>query len=80
MGGKAYEHATSAFLGMLPEAAREQVKDVFSKSLRQTWLVSLAFAGMGLLAAFLAREVPMRSELDTQYGMEERKPKKTSDA
>lgn len=76
MGGKAYEHATSAFLGTLSEAAREQIKQVFSRILRQTWLVSLAFAGMGLLAATLAREVPMRSELDTEYGMEERKPKK----
>nr|A0A8F4NV97.1 RecName: Full=MFS-type transporter pydD; AltName: Full=Pyrrocidines biosynthesis cluster protein D [Acremonium sp.]QXF14603.1 PydD [Acremonium sp.] len=80
MGGKAYEHATSAFLGTLSDAASEQMKNVFSRSLRQTWLVSLAFAGMGLLAATLAREVPMRSELDTEYGMEERKPKKASEA
>ncbi|KAK0386214.1 hypothetical protein NLU13_6051 [Sarocladium strictum] len=79
-GGKAYEHATSAFLGTLSDAASEQINNVFSRGLHQTWLVSLAFAGMGLLAATLAREVPMRSELDTEYGMEERKPKRPSEA
>ncbi|KAH8172782.1 major facilitator superfamily protein [Sarocladium implicatum] len=75
-GGKAYEHATSAFLKTLPEEWRAQVTSVFAKSLRLTWLVALAFGAVGLLAVFFEKEVPMRNELETEYGLEERKDKK----
>ncbi|GJC90832.1 efflux pump FUS6 [Colletotrichum liriopes] len=78
--GQAYEHATSAFLGTLSAALRDQVTRVFAQSLRQTWLVSLAFAGVGLLFVTLEKEMPMRSELETSYGMEEKHKPKASEA
>ncbi|OAX80657.1 hypothetical protein ACJ72_05001 [Emergomyces africanus] len=68
--GQAYEHATAAFLGALSLASRVEVTQVFAQSLRRTWLVSLAFAAIGFLSVNLAKEVPMRSELETNYGME----------
>ncbi|WDK20352.1 major facilitator superfamily transporter [Colletotrichum graminicola] len=70
--GQAYEHATSAFLATLPPAVRDTVTQVFAQSLRLTWLVSLAFAGAGFLFVNLEKETPMRSELETSYGMEEK--------
>lgn len=71
-GGQAYEHATSAFLATLSAATRDQVTTVFAQSLRLTWLVSLAFAGVGFVFVNLEKELPMRSELETAYGMEEK--------
>ncbi|KAL2202985.1 methylenomycin A resistance protein [Sarocladium strictum] len=41
MGGKAYEHATSAFLGMLPEAAREQARNTDCDNKRLSRLTSI---------------------------------------
>ncbi|RYP17902.1 hypothetical protein DL765_004221 [Monosporascus sp. GIB2] len=79
-GGQAYEHATSAFLGRLSPASRVQVTQVFAQSLRLTWLVLLAFAAIGLLSVSLEKEVPMRSELETSYGMEEKQKPKASKA
>lgn len=69
-GGRAYEHATAAFLDGLGDEARGQVTSVFAQSLRLTWLVSLAFAGVGFLVVNVEREVVMRSKLDTKYGIE----------
>ncbi|KAH7325568.1 methylenomycin A resistance protein [Stachybotrys elegans] len=73
--GQAYEHATSEFLGMLSSDSRIQVIRVFAQSLRLTWLVSLAFAGMGFLFVNILKEVHMRNELETDYGMEEKQKK-----
>lgn len=78
--GQAYEHATAAFLGTLSPASRVEVTQVFAQSLRRTWLVSLAFAAIGFLSVNLAKEVPMRSELETNYGMEEKQKPKASEA
>ncbi|KLJ10947.1 hypothetical protein EMPG_09778 [Blastomyces silverae] len=78
--GQAYEHATAAFLGTLSPASRVEITQIFSQSLRLTWLVSLAFAAIGFLAVNLAKEVPMRSELETNYGIEEKPKTKASNA
>ncbi|KAK1984849.1 LOW QUALITY PROTEIN: major facilitator superfamily domain-containing protein [Colletotrichum cereale] len=67
--GMAYKHATSAFLATLSPALRDT-----------TWLVSLAFAGVGFICVNLEKETPMRSELETSYGMEERKKPMVSEA
>ncbi|RYP78198.1 hypothetical protein DL771_000675 [Monosporascus sp. 5C6A] len=79
-GGQAYEHATAAFLGTLSPDSLVEVTQVFAQSLHRTWLVSLAFAAIGFLSVNLEKEVPMRSELETDYGMEEKQKPKASEA
>ena len=32
----------------------------------------MAFAGLGLLVVLLEKDVPLRQELDTEYGLEEK--------
>ncbi|PGH08920.1 hypothetical protein GX51_00977 [Blastomyces parvus] len=77
--GQAYEHATSAFLDTLSQVSRVEVTEVFGQSLRRTWLVSLAFAGVGFLAVNLLKEVPMRNELETDFGIAEKEKPKASE-
>lgn len=79
-GGRAYEHATAAFLQTLSPASRVQLNQTFAISLRRTWLVSLAFAAIGFLTVNIEREVAMRTELETDYGMEEKHKSKASGA
>ena len=75
MAGRAYQDATRIFLQSLSGETRAQVVSVQSRALKQSWQVAIAFAGLGLLAALFLKEVPMRTELETEFGMEEKKAK-----
>lgn len=83
VGGKAYEHATKTFLNSLPSTSiRKEVIRVFTDSLKQVWYVGIAFAGLAFLLAFLEKEIEMRKELETEYGLkkkEETSPKPVED-
>ncbi|KAI1419260.1 putative multidrug resistance protein fnx1 [Xylaria sp. FL1777] len=47
------------------------VKGIYADSLRLCWQVGLAFALFGFLLTFLAKELPMRTELETEFGLAE---------
>ncbi|OQV03822.1 hypothetical protein CLAIMM_08816 [Cladophialophora immunda] len=68
--GQAYGHATAAFLDTLSAPTREQVVAVLNGSLRRTWQVGIGFAALGFLLAFLEKEIPLRQDLETEFGME----------
>lgn len=34
--------------------------------------MAIAFAGLGLLVVLLEKDVPLRQELDTEYGLDEK--------
>lgn len=70
--GSAYEHAVRAFLITLSPQERDEAVTIFSESVQFTWLISLVFAGCGFLLACAIKEIPLRTELDTKYGLEEK--------
>lgn len=73
-GGRAYQYATAAFVkGIEDESTRRDVVDVFTGALRTVWLIGIAFAGLGFLLVFVEKEIELRKELNTEFGMEERK-------
>ncbi|KAF5131138.1 MFS efflux transporter aclA [Metarhizium anisopliae] len=72
-GGRAYESATAAFRSMLPEATRNEFTRVLEMSLQRTWQVAIGFAALGFLLVFLEKEVPLRQELETEFGMVDKK-------
>lgn len=72
IGGQAYEHATAVFLRALPPETRDQFKEVLTESLKRTWYVAIAFSALGFLLVILEKEIPLRQELDTEYGMVEK--------
>lgn len=76
--GKAYSHASDAFIDSFPVEVRAQVLNVYTLSLQRVWLISIAFAGSALLAVFLEREVTLRTKLETQYGLEKEKTETAS--
>ncbi|AEO57195.1 MFS general substrate transporter-like protein [Thermothelomyces thermophilus ATCC 42464] len=79
-GGQAYQRATAAFLDLLPPESRDQFVSVLSDSLRRSWFVSIAFAGLGFALVIFEKEIPLREELDTEYGVAEKtKPKGNGD-
>lgn len=78
IGGQAYERATTLILGELPAETREQFKEVLIESLKRTWYVAIAFSALGFLLVILEKGIPLRQELDTEYGMVEKEKEKTS--
>ncbi|KAI1472377.1 MFS general substrate transporter [Daldinia caldariorum] len=73
-GGNAYEYANADFIRSFPEPQRDRVIDVYARSLQLIWQVSLAFALLGFLICFLEKEIALRAHLETEFGLEEKRP------
>ncbi|OJJ99623.1 hypothetical protein ASPACDRAFT_60463 [Aspergillus aculeatus ATCC 16872] len=74
-GGNAYSYASSATISALPTQVRSETIDVYSRSLRVVWQVSIAFSGLSFLLCFLEKNIKLRSHLETQYGLKEKEAK-----
>ncbi|KAL8319250.1 hypothetical protein RB597_006164 [Gaeumannomyces tritici] len=73
--GGAYGAASLELLDSLSPATRAEVVAVQSSALQRSWQVAIAFAGVGFIAACVIKEIPLRKELDTDYGMVDEKDK-----
>lgn len=68
-GGRVYENANKVFRNLLAPVLRAQFVWVLNKSLRSTWLIAIAFAAPGFLIVNCEKEIPLRRELVTEFGM-----------
>lgn len=69
--GQAYEHASAAFISKFDGHVKEQILGAFTASFKLVWIIFLALAVLGLLATFLERQVQLRRELDSEFGLKE---------
>jgi len=67
--GQAYQHATKAFLNSFPPAIQEQLVNVYVEALKRVWQIGVVFAGITFLSVFLEKEIKLRTELDTEFGL-----------
>lgn len=74
-GGVAYERAQAEIIRSFPSPIREQIIDVYSGSLQRVWQISIIFSGLSFLLVFVEKQIKLRTNLETEFGMEE-KPKK----
>ncbi|OAQ59563.2 methylenomycin A resistance protein [Pochonia chlamydosporia 170] len=72
-GGGAYGAAEKHFLDSLSAETRAEVVHVQSTSLQRSWQVAIAFGAVGFLAAAIMKQIPLRRENNTDFGMENRK-------
>ncbi|XWW93412.1 hypothetical protein V2A60_001345 [Cordyceps javanica] len=73
--GRAYEHATQEFVMSLPQPVQGQVIGVYEDSLKFVWYISIIFSGVAFLLAIIEEDLPLRTELDTEFGMEDKDSK-----
>ncbi|KAL1966323.1 hypothetical protein VTN77DRAFT_4676 [Rasamsonia byssochlamydoides] len=73
--GNAYSHGSREFISSLPESTRNEVVSVFIQSLRITWIVGAAIAAGTFVLVFLEKEIKLRDQLDTEYGIKDESPK-----
>nr|A0A7L8UVD5.1 RecName: Full=MFS-type efflux transporter ffsH; AltName: Full=Cytochalasans biosynthesis cluster protein ffsH [Aspergillus flavipes]QOG08945.1 FfsH [Aspergillus flavipes] len=71
--GQAYEHATAQFVQSFEPATREVVIGAYTDALRRVWLVSIAFGAVTVLSTLFEKELTLRTELDSEFGLAEKK-------
>ena len=74
-GGQAYQRATREFLSQLADqpSVLRQVISVYSESLKLGWQVAIGISALGFLIVWFEKEVRLRTELETQFGLEDEK-------
>lgn len=74
--GRAYSFVTAKLLDGFAPVTRDQVVEVFTLALRTTWLVSIAFSALAFLLVFVEKEIVLRTELETEFGLQQDDKKK----
>ncbi|KAI0446925.1 DNA repair protein RAD50 [Xylaria telfairii] len=72
--GKAYEHATADFIRSFDPATRQIVIRSYVEALKRVWQIGVVFAGVTFLAVFFEKEIHLRTELTTEFGLDEKRP------
>ncbi|KGO53496.1 hypothetical protein PEX2_061040 [Penicillium expansum] len=72
-GGEAYSHVSSTFIKSLAPQVQREVVSVYTDTLKLVWYVSLAFAALGFIITFFEKEMTLRTELETEYGIKDEK-------
>ena len=72
--GAAYSSVSRTLIESFGPKVANEIISVYSDSIKLIWEVAVAFAGLAFLLSFLEKEVKLRTELDTEYGLKE-KPK-----
>ncbi|ORX89937.1 major facilitator superfamily domain-containing protein, partial [Clohesyomyces aquaticus] len=70
--GRAFEYVSGELVKDLPSPVREELAGVYAQSLQVGWKVATGFAAVGILLVLIEKHVPLRTTLDTEYGLQER--------
>lgn len=73
--GGAYAYASQGSINALNVRLRLEVRSVYSDALKTVWQIAVAFALLGFVAVFVAKDVKLRTSLETKFGLDDRKPK-----
>lgn len=70
-GGHAYEYASGSYIATMPQDTKREAIEVFVRSLKVGWGVLIAFPLIGLTLVLVEKRIPLRTSLNTNYGLEE---------
>jgi EmrB/QacA subfamily drug resistance transporter len=73
MGGAAYGYANSGLVGSLTGDLRVQVISVYEDAMKSVWQGGIGFALFSLLLVFVEKHIAMRTELDTKFGLDDKR-------
>ncbi|KAF2677293.1 MFS general substrate transporter [Lentithecium fluviatile CBS 122367] len=76
-GGKAYSLVSGGFVQSLSPGVKTEVVHMLTEGLKPVWYGAVAFSLLGFVLSFAEKHVEMRTQLDTEYGLE--KEKKVAD-
>lgn len=55
----------------LPGGLQDEVRGAFAGSVRVVWQVMIGISGAGLLTCLLMKELPLRTDMDETWGLQE---------
>jgi uncharacterized Zn finger protein len=59
---------------------RAEVMSVYVESIKTVWWVSMSFALLAFVLVIVQKEIPLRKELDTEFGIQEKGNAEKTDA
>ncbi|RDL36049.1 putative multidrug resistance protein fnx1 protein [Venustampulla echinocandica] len=71
--GDAYQYGTAKFLDSFPLVIKNQIISVYTGALKQVWQLGIVFSGVSFLLVFLEKETRLRTELESEFGLEKDK-------
>jgi MFS family permease len=78
-GGGAYQQASASFVEQFSPAVQEEIKDLYTSALHRVFWVGAIFSGLACLLVLVESDVPLRTQLETQYGIEKNKKERAED-
>lgn len=73
--GDAFALGTRSFVLQYDDPVQSQVRETFQLAIQRAFQSTIAFAGVGFILALICKDNILRSELETQYGLEEKRKK-----
>ncbi|CAD6569097.1 MAG: hypothetical protein ASARMPREDX12_002199 [Alectoria sarmentosa] len=73
--GGAYGYASGSFIKSLSGDIRAEVLSVYTDALKAVWDAAIAFSLLSFFAVFIAKDVELRTELETEFGLDGGKKK-----
>ncbi|KAI1084610.1 MFS general substrate transporter [Whalleya microplaca] len=70
--GDSYASATKAFIESFDEPVRQQIRTVFTMAIQRVFLIGLSVSGLIFLLSLFEKDVKLRTELVTEFGLEEK--------
>ncbi|KAH8899041.1 MFS general substrate transporter [Thozetella sp. PMI_491] len=69
--GGAYQFASAAFVKLFPLHDQAEIRAVYRLALQRVFLVGIAFSGFAFLLCLFEKDIPLRKELTTEFGLQE---------
>lgn len=76
--GGAYQHATADFMSSFNGTLKQELVHVYTEGIKESWQVLIAFAVVAVPIALFIREIPLRQELVTEFGLDDSEKKEAS--
>ncbi|KAI9641173.1 hypothetical protein NHQ30_010603 [Ciborinia camelliae] len=67
--GSAYQIAAAQFIDRYPLPVQAELRAVYREALQRVWQIAVVFAGLACVLVWLEDEIPLRTVLDTEYGL-----------
>jgi MFS family permease len=72
VGGGAYQYASARFVELFPAGDQVEIQAVYRLAIQRVFLVGVAFSGVAWLLCLFEKDIPLRTELVTDYGLKEK--------
>jgi MFS family permease len=69
--GQAYGCATQDYISQFQDPIRLQIIESFADALKHVWWISVVFSGLAFLLVLVEKDIPLRTELHTEFGLEQ---------